>query len=59
VLEGRTCIIVSDRMSLAKLAHKIIVIDKGRIVEKGTHESLLKRHGLYYKLYSASLGRVI
>lgn len=51
VMQGRTTIIISHRVSSAKLANKIILIDDGLVVEEGTHESLLKHQGLYKELY--------
>ncbi len=51
ILEGRTALIVSQRPSLARLADRIVVILDGRVVEEGTHDELIARHGVYYKLY--------
>jgi ATP-binding cassette subfamily B multidrug efflux pump len=51
VMEGRTSIIISHRVSSAKLAHKIVVLDDGAIVEVGTHESLMNLQGTYRDLY--------
>ncbi len=55
IFEDRTVIIVSQRLSLARLADRIIVLDKGRIVEEGTHNQLITKKGLYHKLYTTSL----
>lgn len=51
IMQGRTTIIVSHRVSSAKLANKIIVLVDGHIVEEGTHESLLERDGFYKDLF--------
>jgi ATP-binding cassette subfamily B protein len=51
IMEGRTTIIISHRVSSAKLANKIVVLIDGLIAEEGTHESLLMKDGLYKELY--------
>jgi len=51
IMQGRTTIIISHRVSSAKLANKIVVLVDGEIAEEGTHESLLERNGLYRDLY--------
>jgi ATP-binding cassette, subfamily B, multidrug efflux pump len=51
IMQGRTTIIISHRVSSAKLANKIIVLADGVVVEEGTHESLLAQRGLYCELY--------
>jgi ABC-type multidrug transport system, ATPase and permease components len=53
LMEGRTSIVIADRLSTIRDCDKIFVLSKGRIVESGTHDELLKNHGYYYKLYSA------
>ncbi len=51
VMLDRTTIIISHRVSSAKLANKIIVLDDGEIKEEGTHETLIEKNGLYRELY--------
>jgi len=51
IMQGRTTIIISHRVSSAKLANKIIVLVDGKKMEEGTHESLLAHDGLYKDLY--------
>lgn len=53
--QNRTTLIVAHRLSTIQNADHIFVIDKGRVAEQGTHESLLKREGLYYTLHKAAL----
>ena len=52
LLKGKTCIIISNRISDVKNADKIIVLDKGRIVQEGIHNDLLKTEGLYRNFYN-------
>jgi len=51
IMQGRTTIIISHRVSSAKLAQKIVVLVDGAIAEAGTHESLLDQDGFYKELY--------
>jgi ATP-binding cassette subfamily B protein len=55
VLIGRTNIIISHRVSSAKLADQIIVLDEGKIIERGDHETLMLLKGVYRELYEKQL----
>ena len=51
MMKDRTSIVIAHRLSTIQSADKILVMHKGRIVETGTHEELLKLHGVYHRLY--------
>jgi ATP-binding cassette subfamily B protein len=55
VMSQRTSIIVSHRISTVRRADEILVLDDGRIVERGTHDQLITRHGLYAELHQKQL----
>ena len=51
MIEGRTSVIIAHRLSTIQRADQIIVMHKGQVREKGTHQELLAQRGIYYKLY--------
>lgn len=53
LMEGRTTLMVAHRLSTVVEAHKIYVLDQGKIVEKGNHQTLLQSQGVYAKLWHA------
>jgi ATP-binding cassette, subfamily B, bacterial MsbA len=53
LLRGRSTLIIAHRLSTVRRADRVVVLDRGRIVETGTHQQLLERNGLYARLYRA------
>jgi ATP-binding cassette, subfamily B, bacterial MsbA len=51
LIQGRTTLVIAHRLSTVRNAHRIVVLEGGRIVETGTHTSLLNQSGLYRQLY--------
>lgn len=49
--KNKTAVIITHRLGSARIADRIVVLDKGRIAEQGTHEELMGRHGLYSEMY--------
>jgi ATP-binding cassette subfamily B protein len=56
LLEGRTSFVIAHRLSTVRDADLILVLEQGRLVERGTHEELMRREGLYFYLCSQQLG---
>ena len=52
LMEGRTVFVIAHRLSTVRNSKAILVLDHGRIIERGTHEDLLKEKGQYYRLYT-------
>ena len=55
LMEGRTVFVIAHRLSTVRNANAIMVLDHGKIVERGNHEDLLKQKGMYYRLYNGML----
>ena len=58
LMKGKTCFVIAHRLSTIQSADNILVLDKGEVVEQGTHESLMAQKGHYYKLYNAQFDYV-
>ena len=54
LMEGRTVFVIAHRLSTIMNSDVIMVLDHGRIIERGTHESLLEKKGVYYHLYTGA-----
>ena len=58
LMKDKTCFVIAHRLSTIRSADNILVLDKGRVVEQGTHESLMARQGFYYKLYQSQFDAI-
>ncbi|HMM86572.1 MAG TPA: multidrug ABC transporter ATP-binding protein, partial [Azohydromonas sp.] len=56
LMEGKTVVAIAHRLSTIAAMDRLIVMDKGRIVEEGTHKSLLERGGIYARLWAHQSG---
>jgi subfamily B ATP-binding cassette protein MsbA len=56
LLEGRTTFVIAHRLSTIRHADKILVLDRGRLTEHGTHSELMTREGVYRRLYQLQFG---
>ena len=56
IMEGRTCFIVAHRLSTIVKADTILVMNKGKIIEQGTHQELLAKNGFYTQLFNSQFG---
>ena len=55
LMEGRTTFVIAHRLSTIKNSDVIMVLEQGRIIERGSHESLLEQKGRYYQLYTGKV----
>ena len=55
LMEGRTTFVIAHRLSTIKNSDVIMVLEQGRIIERGSHESLLEQRGRYYQLYTGKV----
>ncbi|HIW53701.1 MAG TPA: ATP-binding cassette domain-containing protein, partial [Candidatus Ruthenibacterium merdigallinarum] len=55
LMKGRTVFVIAHRLSTVQNSNAIMVLDHGRIIERGTHEDLIKLKGTYYQLYTGAL----
>ena len=53
-MAGRTVFVIAHRLSTVQNSDKIIVLDRGHIIEQGNHEELISQKGTYYQLYSGA-----
>lgn len=54
LMQGRTTFVIAHRLSTVRNADCIMVLEQGRIIERGTHEQLIEGRGRYYQLYSGN-----
>ena len=58
LMENKTCFVIAHRLSTIRAADNILVLDKGQVVEQGTHEELMAQNGFYRKLYDSQFDSV-
>ena len=54
LMKGRTVFVIAHRLSTIKDSNAIMVMDHGRIIERGNHDELIKAKGTYYRLYTGA-----
>lgn len=58
LMKGKTCFVIAHRLSTIRSADHILVLDGGKVVEQGTHDSLMAQKGFYYRLYQSQFDSV-
>ena len=56
LMKGRTTFVIAHRLSTVKNSDCIMVLEQGRIIERGTHDQLIEQQGKYYQLYTGKVG---
>lgn len=54
LMEGRTVFVIAHRLSTVRNSEAIMVLEQGKIIERGTHQDLINKHGVYYQLYTGA-----
>ena len=54
-MAGRTTFVIAHRLSTVRNSDCIIVLEQGRVIERGSHDQLIEKHGKYYQLYTGNL----
>jgi ATP-binding cassette subfamily B protein len=58
LMQDKTCFVIAHRLSTIRSADHILVLDGGKVVEQGTHESLMAANGFYRRLYESQFDSV-
>jgi ABC-type multidrug transport system fused ATPase/permease subunit len=58
LMKDKTCFVIAHRLSTIRSADHILVLDGGKVVEQGTHETLMAQNGFYRKLYESQFDSV-